>query len=280
MAASLYYYEEDEGDGSFHQFHACQVQLMRSRREAPPCWVVHNSPSMIDPFWQTTQYLKSFEEQCEEDEPICWLLICPLTDGGDVAALGLAQWLMATWRWATTISASLICLPAPTVMNIGQFLKEDTTRHGWSMQQWLEAYTHGLQHIRKAVEGRHWRPEGKGFTPKVLPPVEAFISKTGAQDIKGGTIDYWSEPLKNILHQRNEGACANIISYLDELATSQPSRKAWNKLVWPPVSSVPSMPHQAEHLSYIQGHLVELGPTIPPSWFHVSNQNGGFTCFA
>ena len=62
---------------------------------------------------------------------------------------------MAAWRWAITISTSPICPPAPTVMNIGQFLDVDTTRHGWSTQQWLEAYTCGLQHIEEAAEGRH-----------------------------------------------------------------------------------------------------------------------------
>ena len=81
-------------------------------------------------------------------------------------------------------------------------------------------------------------------------------------------------------HQRDEGACTNIISYLDELAMCQPSRRAWDKLVWPPVSSVPSMLCKAEHLGYIQGHVVELGLTMPPSWFCMSDQNGGFICFA
>ena len=60
----------------------------------------------------------------------------------------------------------------------------------------------------------------------------------------------------------------------------QPSRKAWDELVWPPVSSVPSMPHQAEHLGYIQGHMMELGLIKPPSRFCMSDQNGGFIWFA
>ena len=94
-AASLDYYEEDEEDGSFHHFHACQVQLVSPRGEAPPHWVVHNSSSAIDPLLQTTQWLKSFEEQCEEDEPIWWPLIHPLTAGGDATMLALAQQLMA-----------------------------------------------------------------------------------------------------------------------------------------------------------------------------------------
>ena len=134
-ATSLDYYGEDEEDGSFQQFHVWQVQLGSPRKEgeAPLHWVVHNSPSAgdkIDPLWQTTRWLRSFREQCKKDEPIWWSLIHPLTDGRDMAALDLAQWLMATWRWEITISTPPICPPAPTVMNIGQFLDKDTTGQG------------------------------------------------------------------------------------------------------------------------------------------------------
>ena len=80
------------------------------------------------------------------------------------------------------------------VMNIGQFLKEDTTGHRWSMWQWLEAYAHGLQHIREAAEGRCWRPEGEGFTPKASPLVEAFIGKTGAWDVRAVPLTVGASP--------------------------------------------------------------------------------------
>ena len=86
-----------------------------------------------------------------------WPLIHPLPDRGDAATLALACWLMAAWRWAITVSTSSICLPAPTVMNIGQFLDEDTTGHGWSKEQRLEAYADGLQHVGETVEGQCWR---------------------------------------------------------------------------------------------------------------------------
>ena len=258
MATSLDYYGEDEEDGFFHQFH---------------------TPFKIDCWWQTTKWLRSFETQCEEDEPIWWPLIHPLTEGGDAAALALAWWLMAAWRWAITISTSPICPPPPTVMDIGQLLDKDTTRHGWSVQQWLEAYAHRLQCVGEAVQGQHWRPEGEGFTPKVLPLVEAFISMTGAWDVEDCTVDCWSELPRDVPCQRDEGAYVNVISYLDELATHWPSRKAWDELMWPPVSSVPHMLHQAEHLSYIQGCMVELGLTMLPSQFCMSNKNGGFICF-
>ena len=165
------------------------------------------------------------------------------------------------------------------VLNIGQFLDEDTTGCGWSVQQWLEVYTHTLQHIGEAVEGRCWRPEGEGFAPKVSPLVEAFISMTGAQDAKNCTVSCWCDPPGDVLDQRDQGTNANVISYLDELVTCRPYRKALDKLVWPPASSVPHMPCQTEHVGYIQGCIIELGLTMPPSEFHMNDQNGGFICF-
>ena len=90
-------------------------------------------------------------------------------------------------------------------MNIGQFLNADTTGHGWSAQQWLKAYACGLQHIGEAAEGRHWRPEGESFTPKVLLPLEAFIGMKGAQDVEDCAVDCWSEPLGDVPCQRDEG---------------------------------------------------------------------------
>ena len=138
----------------------------------------------------------------------------------------------------------------------------------------------GLHSWTSAADGSHWRPEGEGFTPKVSPLVEAFIGETGAQDVEGCAVDCWSKLPGNVPHQRDEGACMDMISYLDELATCQPSRKVWDKLVWHPVSSVPSMPHQAEHFGHIQGRIVELGSMMPPCQFCMNGENGGFICFA
>ena len=212
----------------------------REKREAPLCQVVHNSPSMIDPLWQTTNWLRSFQEQCKEDEPVWWPLISPLTDRDDEAVLALARQLMAVWGWAITISTSPICPPTPMVINIGQFLDVYITGHGWSAQEWLKAYAHGLQHIGEAALGWRWRPEGESFASMVLPLVEAFISMTGAWDVEDCAVDCWSEPRGDFLHQRDEGTYADIISYLDELVMCWPLRKAWDKLVWPPASSVPA----------------------------------------
>ena len=106
------------------------------------------------------------------------------------------------------VSSPPTCPPIPTVLNIGQFLDEDTTGHGWGVQQWLEAYTHVLQHIREAAEGRCCRPDGKGFAPKVSLLAEAFIGMMGAQFVEACGVSCWNNPLEDIPCQRDEGALA------------------------------------------------------------------------
>ena len=59
----------------------------------------------------------------------------------------------------------------------------------------------------------------------------------------------------------------------------QPSWKAWDELVWPPPSTAPHMLPKNKHVGYIQGHVVELGLAMPPSWFLVSYPSGEFICF-
>ena len=50
----------------------------------------------------------------------------------EAATKDLTKRLMAAWKWAEVVSESPICPPTPTVLNIGQFINEDSTGHGWS----------------------------------------------------------------------------------------------------------------------------------------------------
>ena len=71
MAASSDCYDKDKEEGSFHQFHAIWVQWgsPREEREAPPCWLGAIPPPRLIP------WLRTFQEQCKEDEPMWWPLI-------------------------------------------------------------------------------------------------------------------------------------------------------------------------------------------------------------
>ena len=121
------------------------VQRSSTHKETatPLHQVIHSFPTKnnpIDPMWQTTRWLQDCEEGLDDEELSWWPLLCPFTDGSDAATRGLAQWLMAAWKWAGAVSESLVCPPTSTILNIEQFLDENLTGHSWSEQQWLLVY--------------------------------------------------------------------------------------------------------------------------------------------
>ena len=160
-AASWDHDDENMGEEAFHRFHVHRVQLEapKEKSDAPPCRVVWGPQAdggEVDLLWETTKWFQHCEEQYTDEDLAWWPLLHPLTDGRDEAALALAQCLMAASRWTATISESITCLPAPTILNIGQFLCKKLSSDGWNEQQWLEAYSQALQCVGEAVVGRHW----------------------------------------------------------------------------------------------------------------------------
>ena len=123
-------------------------------------------------------------------------------------------------------------------------------------------------------------PRGKNFVPKVSLLVEAFIGMTDTLITLDSAVSCWTSPPVHVPQQRDEGTLAHVISYLDEIATHQPSHKAWDELVWPLPSFVPHTPSQNEPLGFIQGCIVEFGSTMPPVQFHVSGLSGKFLGYA
>ena len=64
------------------------------------------------------------------------------------------------------------------------------------------------------------------FTPQVSQLVDAFIDGTWMELVEAEVILYWNEPLWEVLHQRDEGIFAEVISCLDQLAKCLPTRQA------------------------------------------------------
>ena len=138
-AASLDHDDKDMGEEAFHRFHACRVPLKapKEKSDVPPCRVVQGPQAdggEVDPLWKTTKWLQCCKEQYTDGDLAWWPLLCPLTDGRDEARLALAQSLMAAWRWMAAISKSITCPPAPTILNIGQFLCEKPSSSSWNEQ--------------------------------------------------------------------------------------------------------------------------------------------------
>ena len=172
----------------------------------------------------------------------------------------------------------LLCPPAPTMLNIGQFLKGCPRE--WDHTPWLLAYACALQSVGVATEGRMWHSSGVCFTPQISPLVNAFIGETGAELIELDIATCWGQLLEGVLCQKDEGPFAEVISYLDELARCVPTEKAWDELVFPPPVAKLHAPHHSSHLGYILSHTVDLGGTLPPLRFCITNPNGEFVCMA
>ena len=145
------------------------------------------------------------------------------------------------------VSESPICPTAPTVLNIGQFLDEDSTGHGWSQQEWLLAYAHTLQCVGEAVDGELGDLTENIFMPQISMLVDAFLEATGAKVVEVDVVSCWSELRQIVLQQRDKGAFADVLSHLDNLAQCLPPSAAPHALCW------------SGHLGYIQGWVVELG---------------------
>ena len=204
QATLLDYKEDSDGESPFH--------------ETSRCIMMRSSPvgTCLDPLWQTTTWLEACRDGLGEEDIMWWLLVMPLTDGGTAAAKELTKHLISAWRWMAKVSTMPLCPPTPTMLNVGQFL-EACLREG-DCTPWLLAYTHALQHMGEAVEGRTWCPSGLHFTPQISLLVNAFVEETGTELIELDIASCWGQPLEEVLQQKDDGPFADVISYLDELA--------------------------------------------------------------
>ena len=190
QAESLDYKEDSDRESPFH--------------ETSRCIMMRSSPvgKRLDPLWQTTMWLEACGDSLGEEDITWWLLVVPLTDGGTVATKELTKHLISAWRWTAKVSTTPLCPPA-LMLNIGQFLK-GCPREG-DCTPWLLAYTHTLQHVGEATEGRMWHPSGVHFTPQISPLVNAFIEETGAELIVLNITACWGQMPEEVLHQKDKG---------------------------------------------------------------------------
>ena len=79
----------------------------------------------VDPTWRATHWLQLVVQGISDDEVPWYNLVTPLMVGTKGAALSLAKHLLAIWRWSMRVQGQDICLPTPTVLNIGQFMTQE-----------------------------------------------------------------------------------------------------------------------------------------------------------
>ena len=130
MAASLDLGEEDDEE-TFHEFNWHRMQQCEAGEPSEPPQRVQPclqkgvqlcSWKGLSPEWQTIRWLQQCESEITDHKVIWWTLVDPLTDGSDATSQALAKRLEAAWRWTFALLEYCICSPAPTSLNIGQFL--------------------------------------------------------------------------------------------------------------------------------------------------------------
>ena len=84
----------------------------------------------IDPHWRATRWLQVAVQGIAEEEVPWYKLVTPLTSGAQGMALTLAKHLLVAWWWNIKVCREDDCPPAPTVLNIGQFMTDEEMAGG------------------------------------------------------------------------------------------------------------------------------------------------------
>ena len=235
----------------------------------------------IDPHWRATCWLQMEVQGIAKEEVSWYELVTPLTLGVEGATLSLAKHLLMMWRWSMKVCGEDACPPAPTILNIGQFMTEEKMAGGMGEPNWLEAYSHALQWVGKAAHGQKWEwPMRETLQVKVSPLVCAFWEETGT-DLTMACIKLCWEPTPRAIYcKRENGPTAHVITFLDELAVQVPTLDAWDQLVWPSAVAVPRALTEAELYGYCHGQVVDLSPVMLVTQFWVAEEGVAYLCVA
>ena len=233
----------------------------------------------INPHWRVTHWLQ-VAVQCIAEEEVPWYeLVIPLTLGAEGMALSLAKHLLAEWRWSIKVHGENACPPAPTILNIGQFMTKEEMAGGVGEPHWFVAYSRALQWEGEVARGWKWEwPVRETLEVKVSLMMCTFWQETSS-DLTVACIKLCWEPTPRALYRNREnGPTAHIITFLDELAVWVPSLDAWDQLVWPPAVAVPQALTEAELYGYCCSQAVDLSPMMPAAQFWVTDKGGAYLC--
>ena len=130
----------------------------------------------VDPNIHGMKWMKECQPSYRDVQLEFWLLLRPLTDGGEESSHWLACRLLSVWHWSSAVRAPSHTPLHPTSMNISYWLWENSRED--ERQLWIEAYACGLQCVAEASVGRRWITERGIKVPKVSRLVEIFLNAT------------------------------------------------------------------------------------------------------
>ena len=85
----------------------------------------------IEPHWRAMQWLQVAIQGITDEEVPWYELVTPLTSGVEGAALSLAKCLVTAWQWNIKVCSEDDCPPAPSILNIGQFIMDEEVVRAW-----------------------------------------------------------------------------------------------------------------------------------------------------
>ena len=216
----------------------------------------------------------------DDEGPWCGY-VAPLTMGAKGMALSLAKCLLAVWQWSVRVQGWDICLPAPTVLNIGQFMMRNEVQGDVDNLLWFEAYSRTLQRVGEAVCSRRWQwPKGKVRKVEVSPLVRTFWEETGIELAASCTRLCWELPPRGVFRRRERGAILHAVTFLDNMAVHVPTLNAWDQFIWPPSAAMPQATTEVEQYGYCHGNTVDLSAVMPAMEFRVTDEEGTYLCAA
>ena len=201
--------------------------------------------------------------------------------GAKGAALSLAKHLLTIWWWSIKVQGWDICLPAPMVLNIGQFMTWEEVLKKVDDSLWFEAYSHTLQRVREAMCGQQWQwPKGKVWEVGVSPMIRAFWEETGVKLATSCTRLCWEPPPRGVFKRRERGVLSHTITFLDNVAVCVPMLNSWDQFVWLLSVAMPRATTEVEQYGYHHGNAIDLGPVMPAMQFRVTDEEGTYLCVA
>ena len=84
----------------------------------------------INPHWRAMWWLQVAVQGITDEEVLWYELVTPLTSGAEGMVLCLAKHLAAAWQWNIKVHGEDDCPPAPSVLNIGQFITDEEAAKG------------------------------------------------------------------------------------------------------------------------------------------------------
>ena len=200
--------------------------------------------------WWTTRWLQLTVQGISDDEVPWYECIALLTLGAKGTALSLAKHLLVVWWWSLRVQGQDICPPAPTVLNIGQFMMWDEVQGDVDNTLWFEVYSHAFQRVGEVLCGQQWQwPKGKAQEVAVSPIVRAFWEETGMEPAASCTRLCW-ELQPRAVFRRERSTVLHLITLLDDMAVHTPTLDAWDQFIWPPSAAIPQTATQAEQYGY------------------------------